>query len=84
MNIKDIQDFHVFCWVSSDEDSDVGDPGEYILATRQIFPYRKAAEAYAETIAPSRCPIILPRAAILRAAQEGRICSNEWILHRKS
>lgn len=34
-------------------------PGPYTLATRQVFPTREAARAYAEGISPSREPIVV-------------------------
>jgi hypothetical protein len=67
--------YHVFCWNSDGEPSE----GEYVLASRQKFPTRKAAEKYARTIHRSRCPLIIPREDIVRAAVQSRDCEARWL-----
>jgi hypothetical protein len=67
--------FHVFCWTSEVE----GSEGEHVLATRQRFPTRASAETYAKTIDRHRCPFILPRNEVVKAAVQSRDCSPEWL-----
>jgi len=71
----------VFCWASM-EDEDA--PGEFVLATRQVFPKRSAAETFARTIHKSRCPMIFPREEIVRAATEGYRSIANWDVEDKS
>jgi len=48
--------FIVICRADSDH---AGNPGEYVLATRQVYATREAAQRYADGCAPSRDAIVV-------------------------
>ncbi len=60
------QGFHVFCT----------DDGVYVLATRMLFMVCKEAVDYAETCAPSRDPIVIPRWEVVKAATDYYLCGD--------
>lgn len=45
--------------IRDDRRSEDDPPGDYILATRQVFPDRKSAEAWAQGIARGREPLVV-------------------------
>jgi len=72
--------FMIFCWHTPHEE----DPGDYVLATRQVFPNRESAEGYAKTIARSRCPLVIPRTEIIDAVVNGYRANATWDLEGKN